>query len=447
MQYRLAVTRVGLVCIALGAACSRGPAPKSVDGGAASKLESTQSAAPSVVTAQPISEQECRDFAESLSKAVAAGDLAALNGLFDWNQLYGAVLNGMEMTTKRRQDLVLELRTGMDKDYSFTGQLIKNVQAGWTWHYLRTREDHGRQVILYRWLRPIRTGGVDYAEFALGRSADGQVRAVDVYFFSTADYFTTTLRGVLLPIIANESRSFVDKLITGERDFVHDFPQVVKMAGLINQGKMREALAIVPSLKPETRRQKTVLVNRLRAAQEIDDNEYSAVLEEFRHAYPKDPCLDLLLIDYYVLKKDFVRAKESTDRLDEAVGGDPYLAVLRADLNVAAGDLKSARDLANRAIKEEPGLAPAYVSLLAVSVQEKNFAESLDLLKMLDQKQMMEIGDLTAVPEYAGFVKSPQYQEWLNYRAPKAGQPKSEPGKASAAPKKPPAAKQAGSAR
>ena len=168
------------------------------------------------------------------------------------------------------------------------------------------------------------------------------------------------------------------------------------------------------------------------------------MLEEFRQAYPNDPCLDLLLVDYYVLKKDFVRARESTDRLDKAVGGDPYLDVLRANLNMVAGDLKAARELANRAIKEEPGLTSAYASLLGVSVEEKNYAESLDLLRMLDQTHKIRIGDLAGMPEYAGFIKSPQYQEWRKYLAQKAAKQKVNPSKAPAATRKTPASSNSG---
>jgi hypothetical protein len=446
MQCRVAVSLVVLVCIAFSVACSPAVDRKSVVGRAASKNESTQPGVPNVVTARPLSEQDCRDFAQSVSNAVAAGDLVALNALFDWHHVSDVVLNGMELTTKRRQDLALELRTGVSRESSFTSQMIKNVGAGGTLRCLRTRQDHQRQVVLYRMLGPGRSGGLDYVEFVPGRSGDGNVRAVDVYFFSTAEFFTTTYRRVLLPILANESRGFVDRLITGERDFVHDFPQVVQMAGLIDRGQMRGALEIVRSLRPETRRQKAVLMNRLRAAQEMNDNEYSAVLEEFRQAYPQDPCLDLLLIDYYALKNDFVRAKESIDRLDKAVGGDPYLNVLRANLSMVGGDLKAARDFAKFAIKEELGLIPAYLSLLAVSLREENFKESLDLLKMLDQEFKLAFNDLTTVSEYAGFVKTPQYQEWLKYLAQRAGQEKAKPSRAPAATKKTPVAKQAGSA-
>jgi hypothetical protein len=109
--------------------------------------------------------------------------------------------------------------------------------------------------------------------------------------------------------------------------------------------------------------------------------------------------------------------------------------VVRANLSVVAGELKPAREFAQRAIREEPGLVPAYLSLLDVSVHGGNFEESLDLLKMLDQKFKIEFNELTSLPAYAGFVKSPQYQEWLKYLAQKAEHQKARPGKAPGAKK------------
>ena len=45
------------------------------------------------------------------------------------------------------------------------------------------------------------------------------------------------------------------------------------------------------------------------------------MLEEFRKAYPQDPCLDLLLIDYYYAQEGLsLSASESIDRLDEVRG-------------------------------------------------------------------------------------------------------------------------------
>ena len=36
------------------------------------------------------------------------------------------------------------------------------------------------------------------------------------------------------------------------------------------------------------------------------------MLEDFRKLYPNDPCIDLLSIDYYTLKKDFPKASSAS---------------------------------------------------------------------------------------------------------------------------------------
>ncbi len=417
MKSHVALVHLGLVCVALTTACSKTTDENNSGRGARLKADPTQQVAQDSVANNPLSDQECRAYARSVTEAVASGDPAVVNSLIDWNQVFNTALSGMEMTTKRRQDLMLDLRRGIAKDVSFTTQLIKNSEAGGSLDFLRARQNRGRQVMLFRMIQPIGTGGVGYFEVIPGRSADGKVRAIDVYVFSNGEAITTTLRHTLLPIIANESRSFIDVLISGERDFVHDSPQIVQMSKLINRGKAKDALAIAKNLKPETKKQKLVLLHRLRAAQSADDNEYSAVLEDFRTAYPLDPCLDLLLIDYYLMKKDYAHADESINRLDKAVGGDPYLNVMRSAVRTAAGDLKAARGFADRAIEAEPTLVSAYFAMLDISIEEGDHKKSLELLKKLDQTFKTKFDDLSTAPEYAGFVKSLEYKEWLQYLA------------------------------
>ena len=316
-----------------------------------------------------------------------------------------------------RQELKSGLKSGIDSDTGFTGQLVKNCQQGGTVDYLRVRQNHGRQVVLFRMIQPIETGGVGYFEFVPRRSADGKIRAVDFYVYSSGEFISATLATALLPIIADQSRSFLSKLVTGERAYVKDFPKLTNVTALINQGKMADALAVIKGMQPETQKMKIVLLNRLRAAQSSDEKEYSDVLEDFRQLFPKDPCLDLLLIDYYTLKKDFPQAMESIDRLEKTVGGDPYLDVLRAGISDAKGELTEAKKFADHAMQEEPTLVPAYFTAVSISMKAGKFEETLGLLKALDQKFKMQFNDLKAVPEYAGFVKSPQYPQWLDYLA------------------------------
>ena len=208
-------------------------------------------------------------------------------------------------------------------------------------------------------------------------------------------------------------------MLTSERDYVKDLPKLPGIATLINEGNHQEALAQLKTLGPDTKKEKSILLIRIRAAQASDEKEYTEVLEEFRKLYPKDPCVDLLSIDYYTLKKDYPKALASIDRLDKAVGGDPYLNVLRASLSELGADLPSALKFANRTIEEEPTMLNAYFYSIGISLKAEMYDETLATLKKQDQTFKMTYNDLKTVPEYAGFVKSPQYQQWLDYLAQK----------------------------
>ena len=82
--------------------------------------------------------------------------------------------------------------------------------------------------------------------------------------------------------------------------------------------------------------------------------------------------------------------------------------------NVYLEDQKpdAARQAARRR-ERELTLIDAYWSLVAISLKEREFAETLELLNVLKEKFDVVFEDLGTMPEYAEFVESPQYQQWL----------------------------------
>jgi hypothetical protein len=365
------------------------------------------------------SDEECRDYALAVVNAAGSGNRAAFTAQIDWDALFDASLVNLALSDQQLQEFKKGLKSSIDSDTGFAAQLVKNSQQGGKFDFLRTRRNHGRQVVLFRMIQPSETGGVGYFEFVPKRFADGKIRAVDLYVFSTGEFISTTLRHALLPVIADLSRNFLSKLVIGEQAYVKDFPKLTNVTALINQGKMQEALAIIKGMQPETQKMKLFLLIRLRAVQSGDEKEYAAVLEDFRNLYPKDPCLDLLLIDYHTMKKDFPQALESIDRLDKAVGGDPHLNVVRAGISEKSGDLAAAARFAGLAMEQEPTLLTAYFTAIGISLKAAKYDETLAGLKALDQKFKMQFNDMKTVLEYAGFVKSPQYPQWLSYLAQK----------------------------
>jgi hypothetical protein len=280
-------------------------------------------------------ESDCRAYAQSVVKAVAAGKLAEVNALVDWDALLNSTVAGLDVAPAMRLGLLKGMKDSIVKETGIAGQLVRNVKGGGSFTFLRAWQNHGRQVVLFRLIQPAAQGGFNYFEFAPYRAPGGQIRASDIYIYMAGEFFSETLRRALLPVLADQSRSFLDKLMGGEKDYVHDFPEVGRAGHLLAQGKPAEALAIYNTLRPETRKQKVVLLGRLGAAQAGGEKEYAAVIEEFRTLFPNDPCLDIISIDAFVLRKDYDGAIKAIDRLERSVGGDAYLDMLRAALRDA----------------------------------------------------------------------------------------------------------------
>jgi tetratricopeptide (TPR) repeat protein len=143
--------------------------------------------------------------------------------------------------------------------------------------------------------------------------------------------------------------------------------------------------------------------------------DYLAGLETFRQLYPNDPAIDFISIDYFLLKKRYDEVHKSIDRLDKAVGGDPYLNVLRGSTSMEAGQFEEASRAMEKAIKDEPDMSKAYWARIGLSLQEKKHDDTLKWLQAIVEKCQVAITNLNEVPEYAEFVKSPQHGEWQKW--------------------------------
>lgn len=367
-------------------------------------------------TAAP-SEEECRAFARSVAQAMASGDPTALHKLIDWDAIFQTMAVGLEMSASYREGVIQGLRKSIaDPERGLSGRFVTNVKKGGSLTFLRTRQSRGRPVVLFRMILPDEQGGLNYYEFAPRRGPGGQVLASDIYVYLSGELISETLHRMLLPMVADQSRSFLDRLITGKRDYVHDYPDMGRAFGLMSQGKPAEALAIFKKMRPGTRKLKAVLLGRIGAAQRVgNDAEYAEAIEEYRKNYPDDPSLDLISIDAYIMRKDFDGALKAIDRLDQALGGDPYLDTLRSGLCESRGDKEAARRFARRAVEKDPTILKAHWARAGFAIEARDYKEVLEDLKEIDRRFKMVFGDLTKVPAYAGFVQSPEYREWLDY--------------------------------
>ena len=370
------------------------------------KAAATKPAAPT--------EEEGRQWAALFEKAVRKGDLSACNELIDWDALLDkatAYPNAPPELNKQRGDFVKGAKSTSRSATGFTGQVCQGVLRGGNYKFLHSRLVDGQRRAEFRMIT--KEGGLNYHDFVLASDDGGLVRAVDCYVFLTGQTLSEAVRESFLPFARNWVKGGLGQLSPAERDFLANFSEFTAMVDSFHEKEHRQVLETYKRLPESLKKMKTILAIRLGSAQSISNEEYLQAIDDYRKFYPKDASIDLIALDAFAMRKAYSQAQLGVDHVDKAVGGDPYLNVLRANLLLSQGKSDEAWKTTEAAIAAEPTLRVAYFSLLGQALKERKFAKTAELLSTLESKFKMKFKDLTTVPAYAEFVKSDDYKKWI----------------------------------
>jgi len=267
-----------------------------------------------------------------------------------------------------------------------------------TFKYLGVREDAGTWHPI---IRMISGGGLNYAEFELGRFPEG-VLAVDTTYYLTGEPLSRTLSRLL-----GSAQTAIDDGNMG------DGSTMVKIAEKQRAGDFEGALALIKDLPPALRNDKSIMLLEIGLDPGSDEARYLGAIERFEKAFPGDPALDLVSIDGFFMRKQFDRLHTSLDRLDKRVN-DPYLDVMHALAYLQAAALDQAMLHIDKAIQREPDLQDAWDTKSSVCLALKNYACATEALRMLNDKFSVPITDEGAaqLDNGAELVASEAYKAW-----------------------------------
>lgn len=409
MCNRLRWKGLGL-CLGLAAAIVTGCSPDS----GTSSTSSTKDVAiapKDLPNAAMPSLQDATELAQQIEATMAQGDAQVFAEAMDWELLFDRSTSGIDTPDEMEAGFRAGLLKGVTGGGGLPAQVAQAVQQGGGYRLLRVREKDGELRALFRLLLP--EAGVNYHDLLLVQGDNGQVRIGDIHIFLSAEDLSTTFRRFYVVMVAEQNRSLLEKLSGKTAVYAEHMDEIQSMNAAVQNGQPAAALATYNTLPDELKADKFVLLGRYRAAAEIGNEECSQAVRDFRQHHPDDACVDFLSIDLYATTGEFDKGLECIDRVDESVGGDPYLNVLRAGTLGLANRLEEALEAGKAAIEAEPNMIQAYWKTLEVALRIKDFKEVTRLLNQLAANFEMEFEDLTQIPEYAEYVKSPEYQEWL----------------------------------
>ncbi|MBN1909246.1 MAG: hypothetical protein JW818_05875 [Pirellulales bacterium] len=364
------------------------------------------------------SDEECRQFAAKIKEAIRTGDNAALDRLIDLDAILESATGGIPGVESARRQFIREARDMARLGFSYGSMLVGALEKGGSYDLLKIVTVDGQKRVRFRILLP--EGGVNYHDWTVVKEPNGNVRAIDLFSHNVGESSAKSIRRGFLIVAAEASKSVLARLTQEEHDYVKHSQDILAMGLAIRDGQYQQVLAIYSRLPALLQKDKTVLLFRMNAASQLgDEQQHFNAIVDLKRFHPNDPCMAMVSLDFYILRKEYDKALACVDQLDKAVGGDPYLNIMRAYIHSAKGDAKNAKRLAEEAVKEGPTLIDGHWMLVNLSLAEKDFDELTRLLIDYEQRFQADLTDVLKTPEYADYVKSAQYQQWLRRHEPK----------------------------
>ena len=366
-------------------------------------------ATPKAVTQGPkITLPEAETLGRALEQAVQHNNAAEFAKLLD---LAAMVEHGMP-ENMRGTTQAKEVTRGILSTLS--GNLLNNLSAG-DYRFLSVEETPEGATAHMRLIPP--DGSLNYHRLTIGRNAGQQPVAVDVYVYVTGEPLSHTL-GRMVGQLSGDSDANSLAVAQGMQ----------RASAALQTGKPATAEAILSNLPPRWQKQKSIMQMRIVAANGVAaqkmqagkpiGNAYRQAVEAFQTTFPKADNLPLLLMDYHFLKQDYPKTAKAVDQLDQQVGGDPYLNLIRANIAIGQNDAEAARGFVETLIKALPDKATeGYGILLDQAIEIQNHVETTRILKALEAETPVRFPiDFNKAEPFADYMASPEYEKWKAYK-------------------------------
>lgn len=299
-------------------------------------------------------EQDCFFFAQNFCAAVVRGQIAA-DDVIDIDSIFGR--------SQRHADKEGALPPGLElktKD-AYRAQFAKQFPSNPIMRPIRVRREDKQARVTIRLVLP--NGGLNYLDLLCERRFMVQpprnfiepprgyqaVQAVDIFDWSKGEYASDGIfkAGKLFQEEWLKSGTRWEKWAKAMTE-LHRFRAAEDWSGF---------LKAYQKLAPELQADKSIALLRANAALHVGPREHLEALRFLQLNFPRDSSLEFATLDAAYLQKKYETAINVIDKIDERIGGDPYLEVLRATLYQKMEKSDLARERAKEGLRREPELA------------------------------------------------------------------------------------------
>jgi len=258
-------------------------------------------------------------------------------------------------------------------------------------------------------------GGCNYHLWRLQKNSQGKVQGVDMYILLSGETFADTMRRITLLSVPKDDRTFFQKLSGAEQAIAKHQTQMLAMIQATQSGDSKAVLTAYDELPNKLKTEKSFMIMRMSAAMQVDEALYIETLEDYQKEYPGDASSALMGLDLFFLKKDYPKMYGALDVIEEVVGKDAHLGMLRAIALRDEGDLAKARKAIEVAVTAEPAMEAANWTLVELALEQKDFPAVTKSLKDIVTRFGYTEFAMKGNEAYVDYVKDPEYGKFQAY--------------------------------
>jgi hypothetical protein len=125
-----------------------------------------------------------------------------------------------------------------------------------------------------------------------------------------------------------------------------------------------------------------------------------------------------MLIDHYLLERDYKAAHRALARLNEYTGGDAAVDFLKANICLTEKNYSQSLRYAQIAVKKDANFEDAYLTLLVASLYSKQYEIAVQTIDRLEYNfgYIFDPDEIGGLDGYEEFSKSLVFAAWKAHR-------------------------------
>ena len=150
---------------------------------------------------------------------------------------------------------------------------------------------------------------------------------------------------------------------------------------MMERNDTENALKYYNSLPANMKNQRTIRLIHVMICSQLDEDIYMKAIDDYQAMFPDAPNMHLMMIDTYIMRKEYGKAIESIDKVDRLINTDPFLDYMRALMYNLMEKPAEARNHLEKLHSNMPGFDDGAIELIANYIDAGDDSKARSMIK------------------------------------------------------------------